>query len=258
MSRVVLVTGASSGLGRATARALAQAGYDLAAHYRSHAEQAAEVVEEARKLGRRALALQADLAVEQEVSLLYRRIDEELGRIDAVVNSAGIGLPRTLVPALELGPLERMFATNVFGLMLSCREAVKRLAKSRGGQGGVIINLSSMAATIGGRPGNAAYAASKAAVDAFSIGLAKEVAADGIRVISVRPGMFETEMTARDLQDPHALATVRASIPLGRAGVPAEVAQPIAFLLSDAASFITGACIDISGGGFHIARGPAL
>lgn len=254
MTKVALITGASSGIGRATARLLAQAGYDIAVHYRAHRQSAEHVAEELRALGRRALIVQADTAQSEQVEQLYRTVERELGAPCAVVNSAGIGLPASKVGELDVSAVQQLFAVNVLGVISSCREAVKRMSRLRGGHGGVIVNISSMAATIGGRPGSAAYAASKAAVDAFSIGLAKEVAREGIRVISVRPGMVDTEMTHSRLQDPKFVETIRASIPVGRAAEPDEVAKPIRWLLSDEASFITGCCIDVSGGGFHIAR----
>jgi NAD(P)-dependent dehydrogenase (short-subunit alcohol dehydrogenase family) len=255
MARTLLITGASSGIGRATALLAGSAGYDVAVHFRANEAQALRVVEQLRGQRRRAIALQADLQQPEAVERLYAQLDRELpGELAGVINSAGIGLPRSPVTELAASALERLFAINVTGVMLSCREAVKRMSRARGGLGGVILNLSSMAATIGGRPGNAAYAASKAAVDAFTIGLAKEVAADGIRAISVRPGMVDTEMTREALADAQFSATVRASIPLGRPARADEVAKPLIWLLSDGASFITGTCVEISGGGFHLAR----
>ncbi|HEX6243502.1 MAG TPA: SDR family oxidoreductase [Polyangiales bacterium] len=250
----VLVTGASSGIGRASALLLAQRGFDVAVHYRAQEDNATRVAQEIVRLGRRAVTLQADLSDPVQVERLYHQLDERLGGLSAVVNSAGIGLRRSPVAELEADAVARLLHTNVLGVIISCREAVKRLSRSRGGRGGTIVNVSSMAATIGGRPGSAAYAASKAAVDAFTIGLAKEVASEGIRVVSLRPGMVDTEMTRDNLRDPAFVATIQASIPLGRPAHVEEVAAPIAWLLSSEAAFITGACIDVSGGGFQIAR----
>ena len=253
MQRTLLVTGASSGIGRATALLAAARGYRVAVHYRAQREEAERVVAQLTERGTQAVALAADLRHEREIVALYERVERVLGPLDAVVNSAGIALPKSKVTALEAASLETLFAINVQGLVLSCREAVRRMARARGGRGGVIVNLSSMAATIGGRPGSAVYAASKAAVDAFSVGLAKEVADEGIRVVSVRPGMVETEMTRAALAAPTFAATVRASIPLGRPARAEEVAAPIVWLLSEEASFVSGACLDVSGGGFHVA-----
>jgi NAD(P)-dependent dehydrogenase (short-subunit alcohol dehydrogenase family) len=253
--RTLLVTGGSSGIGRATALLAAAQGWAVIVHYRAHAAEAERVARQIRDSGGWATAIGADLRRVEEIERLYQALDREAGQLDAVVNSAGTGLKSTKVTDIEPSALESMLSLNVIGVMLSCREAVKRLSRARGGRGGVIVNVSSMAATIGGRPGNSHYAASKAAVDVFTVGLAKEVAADGIRAISVRPGMVATEMTEDALRQPEFAATVAASIPLGRPARAEEVAEPIVWLLSDAASFVTGACIDVSGGGFHIARG---
>jgi NAD(P)-dependent dehydrogenase (short-subunit alcohol dehydrogenase family) len=253
MQRTLLITGASSGIGRATALAAGARGYRVAVHYRTQRATAEQVVQQLVGLGAQAVALAADLRHEREIVRLYERVASALGPLDAVVNSAGITLPKGKVEALDAGAIESLLALNVHGLVLSCREAVRRMARSRGARGGVIVNVSSMAATIGGRPGSAVYAASKAAVDAFTVGLAKEVAEEGIRAISVRPGMVETEMTRAALAAPRFAATVRASIPLGRPAQAEEVAAPIVWLLSDEASFVTGTCIDVSGGGFHVA-----
>lgn len=255
MRRVLLVTGGSRGIGRATALLAATRGFDVAVHYRERRAEAEEVVQAVKAAGGQSAALQADLSHPEQIERLYREVDEHFGRLDAVVNSAGISQARKPVAEMVAPALTQLFSINVIGLIVSCREATLRLSRAHGGRGGVIVNVSSMAATIGGRPGSADYAASKAAVDAFSVGFAKEVASDGIRVVSLRPGMVATDMTRDALANPAFLSTVTASIPLGRAAEADEVAQPIVFLLSDAASFITGTCVDVSGGGFHIARG---
>jgi len=254
MRRTLLVTGGSRGIGRATALLAATRGYDVAVHYREQRADADDVVARVRAAGGRSVAVQADLAHPEQIEQLYRSVDEQLGPLDAVVNSAGISPSKKAVADLDAAALVQLFSINVIGLFMSCREASRRLSRARGGRGGVIVNVSSMAATIGGRPGSADYAASKAAVDVFTLGFAKEVASEGIRVVSLRPGMVETEMTREALANPAFAATVAASIPLGRPAQADEIAQPIVFLLSDAASFITGTCVDVSGGGFHIAR----
>lgn len=250
MSKVLLITGGASGIGAATARLAAQQGYAIAVNYRSRADQANRLVAELEKSGVRTIAVQADIAIPEDVVRLYATVDAELGRVAAVVNSAGIGTAPTRVEETDPLVLQQLFATNVFGLILSSREAVRRMSTLRGGRGGVIVNLSSMAATIGGRPGASLYAASKAAVDAFTAGLAKEVGAEGIRAVSVRPGFTLTEMTAGT--DPRRLEEIAATIPFGRVGRVEEIAAPIVWLLSSEASFISGALFDISGGGFKV------
>ncbi|MET0341631.1 MAG: SDR family oxidoreductase [Polyangiales bacterium] len=250
--RTLLITGASSGIGRATAlHAGRTRDYRIAVHYRSQRAEAERVVAALADTGTEAVAIAADLGDEAQIVALYDAVERALGPVDAVVNSAGVVAPKSKVGALQADALRTLLSVNVLGVMLSCREAARRMAGA--GNGGVIINVSSMAATIGGRPGSAAYAASKAAVDAFTVGLAKEVAADGIRAVSLRPGMVDTEMTRDALADPAFAAAVQRSIPLGRAARPEEVAAPIVWLLSPEASFVSGACIDVSGGGFHIA-----
>lgn len=250
---VLLITGASSGIGRATALVAAARGFAVAVHYRSQEAEARRVVAHIEGKGGRAVALAADLTREADIVHLYDDSERALGQLSAVVNSAGVSAPKSKVTELDARTIGDLLALNVTGLMISCREAARRMAKSHGGAGGVIVNVSSMAATIGGRPGSAAYAASKAAVDAFSIGLAKELASEAIRVVSLRPGMVETEMTRDALADPAFRASVGASIPLGRPATVDEIAKPIVWLLSSEASFVTGACLDVSGGGFHIA-----
>ena len=256
MSKVLLVTGGASGIGAAVARIAAERGFSVAVNYRSRLEQAEALVAELRAIGTRAVALRADVSQAAELESLYDRVAQELGVPDAVQNSAGIATPPLRVEDATAAELERLFRVNVLGVMLSCREAVRRMSTKNGGAGGVVINVSSMAATVGGRPGNSHYAASKAAVDAFSVGFAKEVAAEGIRVISVRPGFTVTEMTKDRLQDAAFRQVIEQTIPLGRPARVEEVAAPIAWLLSSEASFITGTCLDISGGGFAIASAP--
>ena len=255
MARVALVTGGASGIGAGAARQLARDGWAVAVNFRSRAEDAARLVAELRAAGADAEAFRADMAEPGEIEALFASVDARFGRLDGLVNSAGIGLPRALVAEFDAASLTRLMAVNVIGVMLCGREAARRMAKSAGGRGGVVVNVGSMAGTIGGRPGNAHYATSKAALDSFTVGFAKEVAGDGIRVVCVRPGVIRTDMTAGNLADPGFAATVAASIPMGRAGTVEEAAAPIAWLMSDAASFITGCTLDISGGGFHIARG---
>lgn len=256
MSKVLLITGGASGIGAATARLAAAKGYSIAINYRTRKDEANRLVEELKLSGVRAIAVQADIAVPEDVERLFHTVDEKLGHLNALINSAGIGLGRTRVEDTDPVVLQQLFNTNVLGLILATREGVRRLSTARGGSGGVIINLSSMAATIGGRPGASLYAATKGAVDAFTVGLAKEVASEGIRAISVRPGFTLTEMTTGVADNPQVLKEISATIPIGRPGRVEEIAQPIVWLLSEEASFISGALFDISGGGFAIGGSP--
>jgi NAD(P)-dependent dehydrogenase (short-subunit alcohol dehydrogenase family) len=254
MSGVLLITGGSRGIGAATARLAAARGHAVAINYRAEAERAAALVGEIEAAGVKAIAVQADVARQEEVERMFAEIDERLGRATALVNAAGIsGGPPTRVAELEQGALERLLAVNVIGTMLCCREAVRRMSTVHGGAGGAIVNLSSMAATIGGRPGRSAYAASKAAVDSFTVGLAKEVAREGIRVNAIRPGMTLTDMTDAVRRDPDRRAQIAATIAMNRCAEAEEIAQPILWLLSDEASFVSGAILDASGGGFMLA-----
>jgi NAD(P)-dependent dehydrogenase (short-subunit alcohol dehydrogenase family) len=254
MSGTCIVTGGARGIGRATALLAAERGYRVVVNYRERADAASAVVEAIQSGGGQAVAVGADVAVEADIVRLFGTAEDTLGGpVTALVNSAGIGYGSPCV-AFERDPIARMMELNVVGLMLCCREAARRMALSRGGQGGAIVNVSSMAATIGGRPGASAYAASKAAVDVFTTGLAKELAPEGIRVNAVRPGMTLTDMTADVQADPARLRAVAATIPMQRCGEPEEVAAAILFLLSDAASYVSGTHLNASGGGFLVGR----
>jgi len=256
MPGVLLITGGASGIGAAVARLAAEHGFALAINYRSREQQAASLVSELHARGAQAAAFRADVGVPEQVETLYQRVREELGPLSAVVNSAGIAPAGVRVADADAEALEQLLRTNVLGVMLSCREAARAMSTKQGGAGGTIVNVSSMAATVGGRPGNAHYAASKAAVDSFSIGFAKEVAPEGIRVVSVRPGFTLTDMTRHRLDDARFRRVIAETIPLGRPARAEEVAAPIVWLLSDEASFVTGTCLDVSGGGFSIADAP--
>ncbi|HEX6112132.1 MAG TPA: SDR family oxidoreductase [Geminicoccaceae bacterium] len=254
MSGVLLITGGSRGIGAATARLAARQGYEIAINYRAEAEAAAALLAEIEVAGNRAMAVQADVSRQEEVERLFREVDGRLGRATALVNAAGIdGGPPARVAELEQAALERLLAVNVIGTMLCCREAVRRMSTAHGGGGGAIVNVSSMAATIGGRPGRSAYAASKAAVDSFSVGLAKEVAQEGIRVNAIRPGMTLTDMIDAVRRDPERHAQIAATIAMNRCAEAEEIAQAVLWLLSDEASFVSGAILDASGGGFMLA-----
>lgn len=256
MSKILLITGGASGIGASTARFASDAGWDVAINYRTRSEKAHALVEEIRAKGRRALAVRADVTSAADIERLFATVDGELGRLDALVNSAGIGLGPTAVRDIDPAALESLFRTNVFGTFLASREAVRRLSTKSGGKGGVIVNVSSMAATIGGRPGSTLYAASKAAVDSFTEGLAKEVAREGIRAVSVRPGFTDTEMTESIAKIPDVARAIAETIPFGRIGRVEEISRPIVWLLSDEASFVSGARIDLSGGGFLLGNTP--
>jgi NAD(P)-dependent dehydrogenase (short-subunit alcohol dehydrogenase family) len=254
MPGILLITGGSRGIGAATARLAAGRGYAVAINYERAQERAEALVAEIRSAGGSAIAVQADISQQDQVAGMFRAVDDRLGRLTALVNSAGInGGPETPVAGLEQAKLERLMAVNVIGTMLCCREAVRRMATGSGGAGGAIVNLSSMAATIGGRAGRSAYAASKAAVDSFTIGLAKEVARDGIRVNALRPGLTLTDMTDRVRRDEELRSRIAATIAINRCAEPEEIARPILWLLSDEASFISGALLNASGGGFMVA-----
>ena len=250
----VLITGASRGIGAATARLAARQGYRVAINYRSAGEKAEALLSEIRAAGGQAIAVQADVAHQDQVARMFRAVDEHLGPLSALVNSAGTnGGPETRVADLDQAGLERLFAVNVIGTMLCCREAVRRMATAHGGAGGAIVNVSSMAATIGGRPGRSAYAASKGAIDSFTIGLAREVARHGIRANAIRPGMTLTDMTDAVRRDPGLRARIADTIAMDRCAEPEEIARPILWLLSNEASFVSGAILDASGGGFLLA-----
>lgn len=244
---IALITGASRGIGAATAQLLAQRGYDLVINYQHNADAANEVVAQAHSHGVRALAIQADVSQESEVVQLFKRIDDELGTINALVNNVGIVQPQTRVEWITEDRLDLMFRTNVNSAFLCCREAVIRMATDKGGQGGAIVNVSSAASRLGAPNEYVDYAASKAAMDALTKGLSLEVAAQGIRVNAVRPGLIETDIHASG-GEPDRVARMAPALPMQRGGSALEVATAIAWLLSDEASYITGSFIDAAGG----------
>ena len=247
MEKTLLVTGGSRGIGAATALLAAQHGYSVAVNYATHSAAADEVVRKIRAAGGRAFSVQADVAVEKDILAMFKKIDIEFGRLDALVNNAGVVDQTSRVDAMTLARLQRMFAVNVFGSFLCAREAVKRMSTLGGGIGGAIVNVSSAAARIGSPGQYVDYAAAKGAIDTFTIGLAKEVAAEGIRVNAVRPGIIETDIHASGGL-PNRARDVAPQVPMQRAGSAEEVAQSIVWLLSDAASYTTGALLDVAGG----------
>lgn len=250
--KTCLITGGSSGIGRATARLAARAGYQVGiAALPEHYEDSQRLARELSAEGGVATALQGDVAVRSDIERLFGEVEVRLGPLSALVNCAGI-YREARVEALDFDEIAQMMAVNAIGLMYCCREATRRMSRRNGGSGGAIVNVSSMAATVGGRPGASAYAASKGAVDVFTTGFAREVAAEGIRVNVVRPGVTATAMTSKLAADPELRQRVAASIPLGRIGQPEEVAELILWLLSDQASLVTGAHVNVGGGGFHV------
>ncbi|XTZ39124.1 SDR family oxidoreductase [Salmonella enterica] len=244
---IALITGASRGIGRATALLLSQEGYTVAVNYHQNEQAANEVVAVITAAGRRAFAVQADISNETQVEAMFARLDQEKEPLTALVNNAGILFQQTRVEGLTAERINRVLATNVTGYFLCCREAVKRMSAQNGGQGGAIVNVSSAAARLGSAGEYVDYAASKGAVDTLTIGLSLEVAASGIRVNGVRPGFIYTEMHASG-GEPGRVDRVSGAIPIQRGGQPEEVAQAIAWLLSDKASYVTGSFIDVAGG----------
>jgi len=243
----LIVTGASRGIGAATARLAAARGYAVCVNYHSNREAAEAVVGSIAAAGGRAIAVAADVATEAGVLHLFGTCDRELGRLAALVNNAGILERQMRVEEMSAERLERVFATNVIGTILCAREAVRRMSTRHGGRGGAIVNVSSLAATLGSANEYVDYAASKGAIDTFTVGLAREVAADGIRVNGVRPGLIYTEIHASG-GDPGRVDRVKSAVPMKRGGEADEVARAILWLLSEDSSYCTGTSIDVSGG----------
>jgi len=244
---VILVTGGSRGVGAATARLAAARGYDVTLSYVTNASRAQAVAADVRKLGRRALAVRADSADPLQVARLFEAIDHEFGRIDVLVNNAAILERQSRLEDLGFARMQRIFAVNAIGPVLCAQQAVRRMSSRHGGRGGAVINISSASARLGSPNEYVDYAASKGALETFTIGFAKEVAREGIRVNCVRPGHIYTEMHANG-GEPDRVNRVKDSIPMGRGGQPEEVARAILWLASEEASFITGTFLDVTGG----------
>lgn len=247
MNPVTLVTGGSRGIGAATALALARAGHDVAVNFARDGAAAERVADAVRGCGRRALVLQADVADEAAVRAMFGRIDAGLGGLSGLVNNAGIVGMQARLDEMDVARWQRMWAVNLTGTLLCAREAVRRMSTRHGGAGGVIVNLSSAAARLGSPGWYVDYAASKGGIDTFTLGLAREVANEGVRVNAVRPGIIDTDIHA-DSGDPDRAAKSIDLIPMRRPGRAEEVAAAIAWLMSDAASYVTGTVIDVAGG----------
>jgi NAD(P)-dependent dehydrogenase (short-subunit alcohol dehydrogenase family) len=240
--KILIVTGGGRGIGAATALLAAEKGFAVCVNYMRDKDAASSL---AKKIG--GIAVQADVSSETDIVRMFDEVDRKLGRVTALVNNAGIVDKGTRVEGVTAARIARMFAINVTGSFLCAREAVKRMSTRHGGKGGAIVNLSSIAAKLGGSGEYVDYAASKGAIDTFTIGLSKEVGAEGIRVNGVRPGIIRTEIHLAS-GDPARVDRIGATAPLGRPGDPEEVARAIVWLLSDEASYLSGAIVDVAGG----------
>ena len=247
MSAVVLITGASRGIGAATALLAARQGYAVAVNYSANSLAADEVVRQIRQGGGSAMAVQADVADEAQVLTMFEKVDAKLGRLTALVNNAGVVDQTSRVEAMSMARFRRMFEINVFGSFVCAREAVRRMSTRHGGVGGTIVNLSSVAARLGAPGQYVDYAAAKGAIDSFTLGLAKEVAAEGIRVNAVRPGIIETDIHASGGL-PNRAHEMAPQIPMLRPGSAEEVARSILWLMGAESSYTTGTVLDVTGG----------
>ena len=247
MAKVLLITGASRGIGAATARMAAARGYDVAINYAKDSNAAEAVAGDVRQAGRRALTIQADTGDIAQVKGMFATVDRELGMLDAFFNNAGILWPHTRFVDISPEALQRMLAVNTVGAFVGAQEAARRMSTRLGGKGGAIVNMSSMGAKLGGAFECVDYAASKGAVESMTVGMAKELAGEGVRVNAVRPGLINTEIHA-SAGEPGRVNRLMGTVPLGRAGTPEDVAETVLWLLSDAAAYTTGLTIDVAGG----------
>lgn len=246
MAGILLVTGASRGIGAAIALAGASAGYAVAVHYGSHGEEAQTICTKINSAGGKAMAFQADMGREADIVQLFKAVDGAFGPVTALVNNAGGIIGVSSIADVDHQLVERILAVNLAGPIYCCREAVRRMSTARGGQGGAIVNISSMAAVLGGLPQEVHYAATKGGIDSLTIGLAREVAMEGIRVNAIRPGVIDTPIHAMHGDNfAHRFAP---NLPMQRPGTPEEIAEAAIWLLSPAASYVTGAILNVSGG----------
>lgn len=247
VEKVMIVTGGGRGIGAAICRAAGAEGFKVCVNYSRSADAAQSVVGEIEKLGGQAIAVQADVGIEADIIRLFKEVDSKLGPVTALINNAAINYV-TPFPDMELAGLRKVLAVNIEGTYIAAREAVRRMANSRGGAGGVIVNISSISSRSGGGPNDVIYASTKGMIDTFTMGLAKEFAQDGVRVCSLRPGMTETDIFD-SVEGIEAARKVAAEIvPMGRMAQPKEIAALAIWLCSDAASYVTGLPLDVSGG----------
>lgn len=247
MQKTLLITGGSRGIGAATARLAAKRGYAVALSYARDEAAAQSVARDIRGAGAEALVVQADVGREADIMRLFETVDRTFGQLDALVNNAGILDTKMRLDTMQAARIERIFAVNAVGTLLCSREAVRRMSRLHGGNGGSIVNVSSIGARLGSPGEYVDYAASKAAVDAMTLGLSKEVGGEGIRVNAVRPGLIYTEIHA-DGGEPDRVERLKVNVPMQRGGQPEEIAAAILWLLSDEASYTTGSILDVGGG----------
>jgi NAD(P)-dependent dehydrogenase (short-subunit alcohol dehydrogenase family) len=247
MNGIMLVTGASRGIGAAIAKQAGRQGYAVAVNYLNSQDATESIVSDINKAGGKAIAIQADTSREEDVLRLFETVDKELGTLSALINNAGVVDVACRVDEMSVERMERIFTTNITGYFMCAREAVKRMSSRHGGKGGCIINISSAAARLGSAGEYVDYAASKGATDTMTTGLANEVAKEGIRVNAVRPGPIHTDIHASG-GEPDRINRIKSAIPMGRGGTPEEISDAVMWLVSDGASYVTGAFLDVSGG----------
>lgn len=247
MKKTILITGGSTGIGAATAHLAAQEGYTVAINYRKSEDAARKVVSEIQEQGGQAIAIQADMGDPKQIQALFQTVDQEMGTLDILVNNAALLEPQARFNEISYERLQGIFAVNVLGVFACSQEACKRMSTTNGGNGGVIINISSIAAKLGAPFEYIDYASTKGAIDTMTIGLAKEVATEGIRVNGIRPGIIHTDIHAKG-GEPGRIDRVKASIPMKRGGTTLEVAEAILWLASEKSSYVTGSIMDVSGG----------